>query len=109
MNNSRNLVKALVPAVNNSFGSLKIAINDTIDQVTNIVDFGALDTTGVSPNLTLLANEMDVTQTGIQNLISLGNSMQTGKNNILALSTEILTGMNFMNSCRYIHHTLYRC
>jgi hypothetical protein len=53
-----------------------------IEKITSLVDFGDLETTGVTTNLSLLANRMEVAESNKQKLIIDGNAANLIKNNL---------------------------
>ncbi len=89
---------SFAPALSNAFVSVKLLVNQTVDMTTDSINFNALETTGLTPNMMNLASAMDTCQSNVTQLVSTGNTIQNTKNdidvkvNVLAFKIDLITG-----------------
>ncbi|KAJ3319622.1 hypothetical protein HDV06_006184 [Boothiomyces sp. JEL0866] len=92
------IVDAINPAINTAFTSIEVLINNSIDTTTSAIDFSALTTLGVIPNMNNLANAMINTQSQVGVLVGNGNSISTTKGSLVTNVNNLATTITNVNT-----------
>ena len=89
INNTDILLLSLEPAVNDAFSLMFHLINTTATSALNVVNTSLLVSTGVTPSLTQLANNISATDGSIQVLLGQGDNIANLKSRIQSILTNV--------------------
>ncbi|KAJ3269103.1 hypothetical protein HDV01_001876 [Terramyces sp. JEL0728] len=88
------IVDAINPAINTAFNSIAVLINNSIDTTTSAIDFSALTTLNVVPNMNSLADAMNSTQIQVGVLKTNGNSISATKGTLVTDVDSLASTIN---------------
>lgn len=98
LNSTSSVIASFSPAIQLAFTSVKKLVNDSVDATGNSIDFNALSTTGLTPNMIQLATGLETTQANQVVIVGIADAIAANKTAVSSQVASLVTSIKAINA-----------